>query len=259
MRFIALFACIFAGCLWGQAGNADIYVWTDDNDVMHFSNEDPPPQAEVFMQTIEISHDDAADNRQELQQTQAQLLEEEARLEEQRAEEERQIAEAEQRAIAARQAQAEIDELEERLAEQQAAADRRIAEDEQRAQQTVQYAQVLPNSISYAHYSKRYSSPYYRFSSRHYRSPAVICCNNPNKFRNGRCRYQRPHLNKNHFFQNRFTVPKLHHRGIHQKFDSGRHPSFKSRFKDDGSSRFRHLRDGRGSFHLYFRSGSGKR
>lgn len=65
---------------------ADIYAWTDENGVKHFTNQAPPKEATLFMKTPEIPHDEEADNqhsemdrvadaRQELAEREAFLLE----------------------------------------------------------------------------------------------------------------------------------------------------------------------------------------
>jgi hypothetical protein len=84
---------------------ADIYSWTDENGVNHFTNYAPPKHAKLLMKTPEIPYDEEADNqrretdrlevaRQELAEREAFLL-----LEQQAAE--RRIAEANAKAEAA--------------------------------------------------------------------------------------------------------------------------------------------------------------
>jgi hypothetical protein len=85
--------------------HADIYSWTDENGVSHFTNYAPPKHAKLLMKTPEIPYDEEADNqrreadrldvaRQELAEREAFLL-----LEQQAAE--RRIAEAKEKAEAA--------------------------------------------------------------------------------------------------------------------------------------------------------------
>ena len=84
---------------------ADIYSWTDENGVNHFTNYAPPKQAKLLMKTPEIPYDEEADNqrrendrldvaRQELAEREAFLLQEQQAAE-------RRIAEANARADAA--------------------------------------------------------------------------------------------------------------------------------------------------------------
>ena len=78
--------------------HADIYSWTDENGVSHFTNYAPPKHAKLLMKTPEIPYDEEADNqrretdrlevaRQELEEREAFLLSEQQAAE-------RRIAEA---------------------------------------------------------------------------------------------------------------------------------------------------------------------
>ncbi|UCF91152.1 MAG: DUF4124 domain-containing protein [Desulfobacterales bacterium] len=56
--------------------NADIYSWTDENGVQHFTNYAPPHQAEIMIKTPEIAYDEAADQeRREAERLEKQQLE----------------------------------------------------------------------------------------------------------------------------------------------------------------------------------------
>jgi len=84
---------------------ADIYSWTDENGVNHFTNYAPPKQAKLLIKTPEIRYDEEADNQRRendrLDVARQELAEREAfLLQEQRAAE-RRIAEANARADAA--------------------------------------------------------------------------------------------------------------------------------------------------------------
>ena len=84
---------------------ADIYSWTDENGVNHFTNYAPPKQAKLLIKTPEIRYDAEADNQRRendrLEVARQELAEREAfLLQEQRAAE-RRIAEANARADAA--------------------------------------------------------------------------------------------------------------------------------------------------------------
>ncbi len=88
-----------------SAANADIYSWTDENGVNHFTNYAPPKQARLLMKTPEIPYDEQADiQRQEtdrLEVARQELAEREAFLLQQQEEAERRIAEASARTEAA--------------------------------------------------------------------------------------------------------------------------------------------------------------
>lgn len=90
-----------------SAADADIYSWTDENGVSHFTNYAPPKQARLLMKTPEIPYDKEADiQRQEndrLEVARLELAEREAYLLQQQQEAERRIAEANARADAALQ------------------------------------------------------------------------------------------------------------------------------------------------------------
>ena len=52
----------FAGFMI-PAASADIYSWTDENGVRHFTNQAPPEHAELLIKSPEISHDEEAHQR----------------------------------------------------------------------------------------------------------------------------------------------------------------------------------------------------
>ena len=84
---------------------ADIYSWTDENGVNHFTNYAPPKHAKLLMKTPEIPYDEEADNqRREMDRLEAvrhELAEREAFLQREQQAAERRIAEANARADAA--------------------------------------------------------------------------------------------------------------------------------------------------------------
>ena len=87
------------------AADADIYSWTDENGVNHFTNYAPPKQARLLMKTPEIPYDKEADNqRQEtdrLEVARQELAEREDFLLQQQQEAEQRLAKANARADAA--------------------------------------------------------------------------------------------------------------------------------------------------------------
>ena len=88
-----------------SAADADIYSWTDENGVNHFTNYAPPKQARLLMKTPEIPYDKEADMRRQetdrLEVARQELAEREAFLLQQQQEAERRIAEANARVEAA--------------------------------------------------------------------------------------------------------------------------------------------------------------
>ncbi|MBC2734294.1 MAG: DUF4124 domain-containing protein [Desulfobacteraceae bacterium] len=153
MKPITLFTWIMATCLWGPAVDADIYVWTDESGIRHFSNRDSNPEAELFLKTMEGPYEEAverayreAQKQRELQQAQAQIQEEKERLAEK-------VAELERRTEAAkREAQEALD----RAEAIEAAAARRLRDDRWYATGTAYY----PGYYLYSPYGYRG----YRFS-----------------------------------------------------------------------------------------------
>ncbi len=101
MKGLKIFLLIAAGCLIAGPLHADIYEWTDENGVKHFTNFAPPDGATILMKTEEVPYDEAADRARIEAERQQQL--ELARLEiaEKEAELERRVAEAERRATEA--------------------------------------------------------------------------------------------------------------------------------------------------------------
>jgi hypothetical protein len=88
-------------CIVVSSAFADIYEWTDENGVKHYSNYAPAAKAKVLMKTKEEPYDEAADRarmeaeRQErLELARLELVQREAELELREAEAERKLAEA---------------------------------------------------------------------------------------------------------------------------------------------------------------------
>ena len=126
----------FSGLMIPAAG-ADIYSWTDENGVRHFTNQRPPKHAELLMKTREKPHDDEAEQK---------------RLEE-------------DKLAAIRQ---ELAEREAFLIQQQAAAERRLAAANARAEATLQEADRILLEAEEAAENNRsgsywYSYPYYDY------------------------------------------------------------------------------------------------
>lgn len=136
MKCIILFTWIMAACLWGQTVKADIYVWTDESGIRHFSNRDSHPEAELFLKTMEGPYEEAVERAQREAEKQRELERERAQI---RGEKERlaeKMAELERRTEAAkRDAQEALD----RAEAIEAAADRRYRGDRWYAVGTAYY------------------------------------------------------------------------------------------------------------------------
>jgi hypothetical protein len=127
-----------AAVLMGSSAYADIYEWTDENGVKHFTNYSPPDRARVIMKTEEVPFDETADSaRSEMERLERLEL---ARLE-----------------IAEREA-----ELERREAE----AAQRLAEANRQAEETLQKAAEMVEAFnSYSDsYGRGYSYGYYPYA-----------------------------------------------------------------------------------------------
>ena len=92
---------IMINCMVTSFASADIYEWTDENGVKHYSNYAPPAESKILMKTDEEPYDEAADrarmeaDRQELLELdRLELVQREAEIELREAEAERRLAEA---------------------------------------------------------------------------------------------------------------------------------------------------------------------
>lgn len=140
MKGMNILLLIAAGCLVAGTLHADIYEWTDENGVKHFTNYAPPDNATVLMKTKEMPYDEAADRAR--MEEERQFLDELAKLER-----------------AARDA-----ELERRVAE----AERRAAEAERYAQETLQATEQYLNDARDNRWYYR-TGPYYPYYPTPYR------------------------------------------------------------------------------------------
>ena len=102
MKGLKIFLLIAAGCLIAGPLNADIYEWTDENGVKHFTNYTPPDNATILIKFEELPYDEAADRarieaekQQQFEFARLEIAEREAQLERREAEAERRAEEAE--------------------------------------------------------------------------------------------------------------------------------------------------------------------
>jgi hypothetical protein len=175
-----LLLILFFGCVFSSTGSADIYVWTDDDGVKHFTNYAPPADAQLLMKTKEIPYDEQADReRRETEEQQKQAM-------------------AEKEAVLAEQQQAE----------------KRMAEDRRRAEQILRQAEALLDTATADNddYNNSYVSygyyPYHYLKYRHY---------HPWYYRqNGSIYYLKPHpLNRRHPADRHVRRGLSHHLRIH--------------------------------------------
>jgi len=93
------------GCFVACPLFADIYEWTDENGVKHYTNYAPPPEAKFLMKTEEVPYNEAADRARmeaeqevQLELARLELAERKAELEWREAQTEQRLAEASRQA-----------------------------------------------------------------------------------------------------------------------------------------------------------------
>jgi len=101
MSSLKIIVLILISCIIATSSVADIYEWTDENGVKHYSNYAPAVKSKVLMKTKEEPYDEAADRARmeterqaRLELDQLELAERKAELELREAEAERKLAEA---------------------------------------------------------------------------------------------------------------------------------------------------------------------
>jgi hypothetical protein len=101
MSSLKIIVFILLSCIVATSSFADIYEWTDENGVKHYSNYAPVAKSKVLMKTKEVPYDEAADRarmeteRQErLELARLELAQREAELELREVEAERKLAQA---------------------------------------------------------------------------------------------------------------------------------------------------------------------
>ncbi len=177
---------IAAGCLIAGTAPADIYEWTDDNGVKHFTNYAPPDHATILMKTEELPYDEAADRAR--MEADRQFLDELARLE-----------------SAAREA-----ELERRVAE----AERRAAEAERSAQETLESAEKYLNDARNSRWYYR-AGPYYPHYPTPYRYHHKGKSHNISHYKYGKKKYDKKYHRK------KYVRPREHGSSISVRLRSG--------------------------------------
>lgn len=102
MKGLKILLFLAAVCLIAGTLHADIYEWTDENGVKHFTNYAPPDDATILMKSEEVPYDEAADRarieaerQQQLELAKLEMAAREAELERRETEAQRRAAEAE--------------------------------------------------------------------------------------------------------------------------------------------------------------------
>lgn len=211
MRWFPLLACILAACLWGQIGNADIYVWTDEYDVTHVTNQMPPPHAKILMQAEEIPYDETADRARREKEKRDELL----------------------------RVQTELRENEARLAAQQAEAQRRVEDAERRAEEALQRLEDLLDSRPDGHDDNYVGSRSYWFPMYGYRWYGGRYHGKPSLYRKGHYGSKRYPFDRYRQLHKQNGGNKFHNNKSHNQINSGRRPSPEQRMKGVGFSPFR--------------------
>ena len=101
MKGLKLFFIVTVSYFIATPLYADIYEWTDENGVRHFTNYAPPAAAKILIKTEEVPYDEAADRERIEAERQLQLELDRLEVAEKEAELERLAAEAERKAAEA--------------------------------------------------------------------------------------------------------------------------------------------------------------
>ena len=101
MSGFKLCVLVLIGCMFAGVATADIYEWTDEDGVKHYSNYAPPENSKILMKTKEEPYNEEADRARaeaerqaQLELTRLEIAQREAELELREAEAERKLAEA---------------------------------------------------------------------------------------------------------------------------------------------------------------------
>lgn len=192
MRRLHILLAFVLLCCVNSMVSADIYEWTDEHGVKHFTNYAPPAQAQVLMKTEEMPYDEKADK-------------------------ERMEAERMDRLVAAWQ---EIAEKEARLLERQQEADQRIAEANRKAEEALQQAEsLLYETENYDDYYGRGHVSYgyhpYAYKYSHYKRWYYR--------KHGSIYYKRPHYKHRYRPHYKRSYRQQHYGGYHKKYHFKQH------------------------------------
>jgi len=209
MKGLKIFLFITVYCFIASSLYADIYEWTDENGVRHFTNYAAPDQAVIVMKTTEVPYDEAADR---------------ARMEAERQER----LELERLEIAKREAE---------LIQREAEAERRLAEANHQAEETLQEAGKYPDEVGndrdyYRGYGYTAYSPPRNYNRGYYRNETASIY-----FK------KRPYIE--HYKHHRY---KKGHYGRYNRYRHDKYHQKNYRYQD-GQYRDRYLRSHGGNYH----------
>lgn len=202
MRQFACLIGILTVWIWAPTAVADIYSWSDENGILHFTNRNPPPEAELFLKTKEGPYEEAVARAQTETAAQREL----------------------------RRAQDEAREQEERLAEKAAELERRTEEANRKAEEALARAEELAEAanrgytssrgyaLGYAYYPLSYGYRYYGYNRYGYGSPYY-----------SRKRYKK-HSYRHHEKQKRYGKSRPHYR--EHRYKSGRYERYRYHYSD---------------------------
>ena len=203
MKGLKTVVYVTLGCFLAWPLFADIYEWTDENGVKHYTNYAPPPEAKILMKTEEVPYDEAADRARMEAEREVQL--ELARLE-----------------LAEREAELEW---------REAQTEQRLAEAGRQAEETLREAERILNearnerynnrNIGYSHYYRGYYPHYYndnyykrgKTSSIYYVRPPKSIHSKHYRFKKHHFGYNKKHFHKPHYGKKYSRKPGL--RGDH--------------------------------------------
>ena len=203
MTVLKIFVCLTVGCFVAASLYADIYEWTDEDGVKHYTNYEPAAEAKIMMKTEELPYDEAADRARLEAEREEQLALTRLELAERKAELELREAEAEQRlSEAGRQAEETLREAEKILNE--ARNDRYDYED-----------------FSYFNFSRGFYP--YQYKNRYYRNDtASIFFIKPS---------QVDHFKRYRYKKHPYGYDNMYRRS---KYDDPKHPYKQAHRRDDG-------------------------
>lgn len=217
MLGLKIFLLITAACFIASPLYADIYEWTDENGVRHFTNYAPPPEAAIMIKSEELPYDEEADHARLETEREAQLELDRLELAERKLELERHEAEVEQKlAEADRRAEELLREAEKLLDET-----RNESYDYGNSRYPIFYRSNYPYYYNNGHYYRNETGsiyfikrPYKRsYKGQHYKNYRYGYHNSSsrNKFHDQKYGHKKAHLRNDHFrstngnHQNRFS------------------------------------------------------
>ena len=229
MTGLRIFPLIAVTCFIVSPLYADIYEWTDENGVRHFTNYAPPPEAEILIKSEEVPYDAEADHARQEAEREAQLEFERLELAERKLELEQREAEVERKL---------------------AAADRKAEEALREAEKLLDETRSERYDYGYYRYPVYYRShsPYYYKNRYYYRNEtgSIYFTKRPNKkYHRGKLKIDQRYGHQNSYRRNKFHDQKYGPRKDGFRNDNMRstNENYRSRFS---SRSHRGTQNGRG-------------